>query len=257
MLTPIPVPALSDNYIWILRHPDEPAAIVVDPGEAPPILSALEEGRLEPAAILITHHHGDHVAGLADLRARHPAIPVYGPADETVEGVTEPVREGDTFTVQALDARFRVLDTPGHTSGHISYVGEEILACGDTLFAGGCGRVFEGTPEQMHASLQKLASLPGETLGCCGHEYTIANLQFAEAVEPGNARLRDRLETARNARAADMPTLPFRIEEELETNPFLRCEEPDVRAAAEQRAGRQLETPTEVFAVLRDWKNRF
>lgn len=257
MLTPIPIPALSDNYIWILRHPDDPAAIVIDPGESAPVLAALEEAKLEPAAVLITHHHGDHVGGLSDLIARYPGIPVHGPADESVNGVTNPLRQGDTARVDALDVTFEVLDTPGHTAGHISFTGEGILACGDTLFAGGCGRVFEGTPKQMHASLQKLANLPGDTLGCCGHEYTIANLTFAEAVEPGNARIHERLETARNARSADMPTLPFRISEELETNPFLRCDVPEVRAAAEKRAGRTLESASDVFAVLRDWKNRF
>lgn len=255
MLTPIPIPALSDNYIWILRHPDDPAVIVVDPGESAPVLAALEQARLEPAAVLITHHHGDHVGGLADVIRQYPDVPVFGPADESVAGVTMPLREGDSATVEALDVRFEVLDTPGHTAGHISYVGDGILACGDTLFAGGCGRVFEGTPRQMHESLQKLAKLPGETIGCCGHEYTVANLTFAEAVEPGNQRLRERLESARNARAADMPTLPFRINEELETNPFLRCDEPAVHAAAEQHAGKRLDKTSEVFAVLREWKN--
>lgn len=257
MLTPIPIPALSDNYIWILRHPDNPAVIVVDPGESAPVLAALEQARLEPAAVLITHHHGDHVGGLADVTRQYPDIPVFGPADESVDGVTIPLREGDTATVEALGVTFEVLDTPGHTSGHISYVGDGVLLCGDTLFAGGCGRVFEGTPEQMHASLQKLANLPEDTLGCCGHEYTIANLTFAEAVEPGNRRIHTRLETARNARQADMPTLPFRISDELETNPFLRCDEPEVRTAVEQRAGKQQANSAEVFAVLRAWKNDF
>jgi len=257
MLTPIPIPALSDNYIWILRHPDEPAAVIVDPGEAPPVLAALEEARLEPAAILITHHQGDHVGGLRDVAAQYPGIPVYGPAGESVAGVTDPLREGEAAVVEALDARFEVLDTPGHTAGHISLVGEGLLLCGDTLFAGGCGRVFEGTPGQMHESLQKLANLPAETLGCCGHEYTIANLTFAQAVEPGNRQLQERMEKARAARASDMPTVPFRIEEELQTNPFLRCDEPEVHASAENHAGHGLTTASEVFAVLRDWKNHF
>lgn len=257
MLTPIPIPALSDNYIWILRHPDQPATIVIDPGEAPPILLALEEAQLEPAAILITHHHGDHVGGLSEVSAAYPGVPVYGPADEAVAGVTDPVREGDRVTVDALDVSFEVLDTPGHTAGHISFVGGGLLACGDTLFAGGCGRVFEGTPEQMHESLQKLAGLPEETLGCCGHEYTIANLTFAQAVEPGNRKLQERMESARHTRAAEMPTVPFRIADELQTNPFLRCDEREVHAAAEEQAGRTLGTAAEVFAVLRAWKDRF
>lgn len=257
MLTPVPIPALSDNYIWILKHPDAPAAVVVDPGEALPILDALERGNLEPAAVLITHHHGDHVGGLGEVCARFPDIPVYGPARERVRGVTNTVEEGDRVRLDALDTEFRVLATPGHTAGHVCFVGGGILACGDTLFAGGCGRVFEGTPEQMHESLQKLANLPEDTLGCCGHEYTIANLTFAQAVEPGNRRIHERVERASNTRAADMPTVPFRIDEELQTNPFLRCDEPEIRASAVRRAGRELTSASQVFAVLREWKNEF
>lgn len=257
MLSPVPIPALSDNYIWILRRADAREVVIVDPGEVAPVVEALDTADLHPVAVLITHHHGDHVGGLKDLCNLHPGIPVYGPAGETIGGVTERLREGDRVRIDALDTAFDVLETPGHTAGHIAYVGGGVLACGDTLFAGGCGRVFEGTPEQMHASLQKLAHLPEDTLGCCGHEYTVANLTFAEAAEPGNHQVHERLERARGARASDLPTVPFRIGEELQTNPFLRCDEPAIRKSAEHRAGRQLASAAEVFAVLREWKNSF
>jgi len=257
MLEPIAVPALSDNYIWLLRAPGHPAAAIVDPGEAGPVIAAVESHGLEPAAILITHHHGDHVGGLAEVARCYPGIPVYGPATEEVHGVTQRVGGGDTVDVPALDTRFEVLDTPGHTAGHIAYFGGGVLLCGDTLFAGGCGRVFEGTAAQMADSLARLAALPDDTLGCCGHEYTLKNLAFARAVEPGNDLLTERERRAQATRDAGHPTVPFRLGDEHDTNPFLRCDEPAVRAAAEARAGRTLDDAVAVFATLREWKNSF
>jgi len=257
MLEAIPLPALSDNYIWLLRRAGHPAAVIVDPGEAAPVLEAIADNGLEPAAILITHHHGDHVGGLAEISARFPEAPVYGPATENVDGVQHPVGGGASVEVRALDTRFEVLDTPGHTAGHIAYHGGGVLLCGDTLFAAGCGRVFEGTNEQMLQSLERLAALADDTLGCCGHEYTLKNLAFARAVEPDNEALARREQAAQAMRDAGRPTVPFRLGDEHGTNPFLRCTEPQVQAAAERQAGCSLTGAVDVFAVLRDWKNRF
>jgi hydroxyacylglutathione hydrolase len=257
MLQAIPVPALSNNYVWLVRAGEGTACVVVDPGEASATLAGIEQHGLEPAAILITHRHHDHVGGLSEVSARFPEAPVYGPAQEPVAGVQHLVRGGDRVAIAALDTTFEVIATPGHTTGHIAYYGGGVLLCGDTLFAGGCGRVFEGTASEMAASLARLAALPDETLGCGGHEYTLKNLAFALAVEPDNAALIERERAARATREADQPTLPFTLRDEHATNPFLRCEEPAVRAAAEQHAGRELDGPDEVFGALREWKNRF
>lgn len=256
MLEAIAVPALGDNYIWLLRTPDRSGAILVDPGDAAPVLEAIEHHGLELAAILVTHRHGDHVGGLREVAERWP-VPVYGPATESIAGVTERVSGGDRVAVDAIGTEFVVIDTPGHTAGHVSFHGGGWLLCGDTLFAGGCGRVFEGSHAQMHASLQRLAALPDTTHCCCGHEYTLANLAFACAVEPDNEALREREERAHALRDAGRPTVPFALAEERATNPFLRCHEPAVRAAAERQAGRKLEDDADVFGVLREWKNRF
>ncbi|MDZ7749010.1 MAG: hydroxyacylglutathione hydrolase [Halofilum sp. (in: g-proteobacteria)] len=257
MLEAIPVPALSDNYIWLVAAPGQKSVVVVDPGEAAPVLEALERNALEVAAILVTHHHGDHVGGLAEVAARYPDAPVYGPATEEVAGVTARVGGGDRVEVAALETVFDVIDTPGHTAGHVSFHGGGVLLCGDTLFAGGCGRVFEGSHAQMAASLARLAALPGDTRGCCGHEYTLKNLAFARAVEPDNEALAERERGAKALRDAGRPTVPFELAGELETNPFLRCDQPAVRAAAERHAGRALDDAAAVFGALRDWKDSF
>jgi hydroxyacylglutathione hydrolase len=254
----IPIPAFTDNYIWLVR--DGPHAAVVDPGDATPVLAFLERENLELSAIINTHHHADHVGGNAALLARFP-VPVFGPARETIPGRTHALAEGDEITVPGLGWPLRVLDIPGHTAGHIGYVGDDagegVALVGDTLFAGGCGRLFEGTPAQMAASLAKLAALPGRTRVYCAHEYTLANLRFALAVEPGNAALRERLGRDREKRDRGLPTVPSTIADERATNPFLRASEPAVFAAAEAHARRPLADAVDAFAVVREWKNGF
>ncbi len=254
MLQIWPVQAFADNYIWILERQGSTRVAVVDPGDAGPVLAALDERGLEVGAILITHHHGDHVGGLQEMIRRfHPSV--FGSSTESVEGVDRPIADGDVVALSDLGISLDVLALPGHTSGHIGYVGNGLAFVGDTLFAGGCGRVFEGTMAQMHASLSKLASLPPETKTYCAHEYTLANLRFAMAVEPGNTELADRLAATETARAENQPTVPSTIGFELATNPFLRCSEPDVVSAAVAQAGHNLEPGAEVFGIVRRWKD--
>jgi hydroxyacylglutathione hydrolase len=254
----IPIPAFSDNYIWLVR--EGACAAVVDPGDAEPVLDYLDRERLELTSILATHHHGDHVGGNAALLARF-AVPVYGPAREAIPGRTHALQEGDNITVPGVGVRLSVLDVPGHTAGHIAYVGEcdgvPVAFVGDTLFAAGCGRLFEGTPAQMAASLGKLAALPGETRIYCAHEYTLANLRFALAVEPRSNALRERQAREQDKRTRNAPTVPSTLADERATNPFLRAGVPEVFAAAEAHAGRKLADPVAAFATLREWKNGF
>lgn len=233
---------------------------MVDPGEARPVLEYLARERLQLAAILATHHHPDHVGGIAELLEAADGrrrVPVYGPKDEPIATLTHPVGEGDTVRIPELDLALAVLDIPGHTRAHVAYYGAESLFCGDTLFACGCGRVFEGTPQQMLASLSKLAALPDATKVYCGHEYTLANIKFAQAVEPGNAALAARLARDAKLREAGKPTLPSTLGEERATNPFLRCAEPAVIESANKYLGARLADPVRVFAAIREWKNRF
>lgn len=251
---PTPIPAFRDNYIWLLRHGD--AALVVDPGDAGPVREHLVSNQLRLAAILITHHHPDHAGGAAAL-ASDSGCPVYGPATEAVAAVTTPVREGDEVVIPALQACFKVLDIPGHTAGHVAYTGHNIVFCGDTLFSAGCGRLFEGTATQMSGSLAKLAGLPDQTAVCCGHEYTLANLRFAQTVEPGNPDILAYAEKAKARRERGEPTLPSSLGLERRVNPFLRCGEPSVMAAAAGKAGHEMADPVEVFAVIRNWKDNF
>ncbi|MFT7722043.1 MAG: hydroxyacylglutathione hydrolase [Roseateles sp.] len=260
-MTLTPLPAFDDNYLWLLDNGRE--ALVVDPGDAAPVAAALDARRLTLAGILLTHHHGDHVGGVAALRPRLQG-PVCGPARERLPGPVRPVQGGDT--VELLGLRFAVLDVPGHTAGHVAYFAAEVpgqdplLFCGDTLFSAGCGRLFEGTPAQMHASLQSLAALPAATRLCCAHEYTLSNLRFAREVDPGNAALAAYAAWCEAERAAGRPTLPGRLDTELRVNPFLRCAEPALRDAARRHAPLNTPaapSPVDVFATLREWKNTF
>ena len=249
-----PVRAFQDNYIWTLQKGSN--AAVVDPGEAGPVLAYLRAHKLNLTAILNTHHHADHVGGNAELLEHYP-VPVYGPYDERITTVSERVREGDRFTLPGFDIGFEVFEIPAHTRTHIAFYGDSMLYCGDTLFACGCGRLFEGTPAQMHASLTKLARLPGATRVYCGHEYTESNIKFARVVDAANTALVEWEKTAAAARAKDEPTLPSTLAQELTANPFMRCDQPAIAAAASQHAGRPLPDPVSVLGVLREWKNNF
>ncbi len=230
--------------------------VAVDPGDARPVHDFLRHERLALAAILCTHHHADHVGGAAEL-AGADAIPVYGPATEAIGAVTHPAREGDVLALPAVGLTLRVLEIPGHTRGHIAYEGGGFLFCGDTLFSAGCGRLFEGTAAQMHRSLSRLAALPEATEVYCGHEYTLANLRFALAVEPANRDALAYRQEAQALQSQDRPTLPSTIGRERRINPFLRTTEPGVRKAAEQQAGQRLEDDVAVFAALRRWKDNY
>lgn len=252
----IPLPAFTDNYLWLLH--DGQRALVVDPGDAQPVQDALQRLGLQLAAILLTHHHADHTGGVDALRNATGA-PVYGPAHETLPEPVLRLGEGDTARVLGLD--FQVIDVPGHTAGHIAYYcpdidGTPLVFCGDTLFSAGCGRLFEGTPAQMLDSLDKLAALPGNTRVCCTHEYTLSNLKFALAVEPGNAHLQRYASECQDKRAQQQPTLPTSVALELRINPFLRSRESAVRASARQFDARA-DSDVAVFAALREWKNQF
>lgn len=256
MLEIRPIPAFDDNYIWLLTRPDAQAAVVVDPGDEGPVIERLRRAGLDLTGILITHKHGDHTGGVAALLDAWPGIPVFGPANEPIPAVNRPLREGDTVELPGLDIGLQVFDVPGHTEGHVAYYGEGALFCGDTLFAGGCGRVFSGTHEQLHASLQQLAALPPATRVYCAHEYTLANLGFARWVEPASPAVTQWETEARVLRAKGEPTVPTTLQTELSANPFLRVAEAAVIAAAERYAKQSLPDGAAVFRALRTWKDR-
>ena len=266
MLKIEPIAAFSDNYIWCLYDKQSRQAAIVDPGDAAPVVEFLARNNLTLSTILITHHHADHVGGIAQLLSAAASthadidIPVYGPTNKSITQITHRLSQDDTFTVFGL--QFRCLAVPGHTMDHIAlycsdFAGTPILFCGDTLFAGGCGRVFEGNPSMMLDSLTKLTQLPLNTEIFCAHEYTLGNLNFAVAVEPGNESLKARVKFDQNRRSNNIPTVPSTLQSELDTNPFLRCQQPPVIAQAEQHEGKPCSDKVAVFAAIRGWKDNF
>ena len=248
------LPAFNDNYIWALH--DDSHCVIVDPGDAAVVETFLSKQALTLTALLITHHHGDHIGGLRALASTHN-IPVYGPDNEHIDGISHPVGDGAAFTLPGLGVEAVTLATPGHTLDHIAFWVASHLFAGDTLFAGGCGRLFEGTAQQMHESLQKLMALPDTMQLYCGHEYTVSNLRFALEVEPENAALRQRLAEAEQRRADQQPTLPSRLAAEAQTNPFVRTHVEAVKAAAQHFDPQCDGSPVAVFAALRRWKDEY
>ncbi|MDF2155518.1 hydroxyacylglutathione hydrolase [Vibrio sp. CAU 1672] len=246
------IPAFNDNYIWLIQNSDQRCA-VVDPGDAQPVLDYLQAYGLTLDAILITHHHNDHIGGVADLVRTFPQVTVVGPKAEPIPTLTHPIEEGDKL--ELFGEVFLVLGLPGHTLGHIGYVGAGKLFCGDVLFSAGCGRIFEGTPEQMFQSLSKIAALPDDTEVYAAHEYTASNIAFALAVEPDNEQLRQYRDDVNRLRAQNIATLPTTIGREKWINPFLRTTHADVVKSVAKRI--ENSDPVSVFTALREWKNGF
>jgi len=257
-----PIAAFNDNYIWLIIRPDSKQCIVVDPGDANVVIAHLMAHQLELTAVLVTHHHQDHIGGVAQLRdyaaANQQKLTVYGPTIEAQSVTDIALEQGDIADIKSLGLKFNILNLPGHTLGHIAFYDQHSLFCGDTLFAGGCGRMFEGTPEQMANSLQKLADLPHTTEVYCAHEYTLANLEFAQAVEPNNETISARIAYCQQQRLLKQPTLPSTIEQERATNPFLRTTQAEVIATILARSlANTRPSPIEAFAHLRQWKDNF
>ncbi len=252
------IPAFDDNYIWFIHGVAEKQAekqiIIVDPGDAEPVIDAIESNQYLPQAIFITHHHGDHTGGINLLLNKYD-IPVYGPKNEQIPQLTHALSDKQTISIDSMGLSYEILDVPGHTIGHIAYLGQQNLFIGDTLFAGGCGRIFEGTAKQMHNSLSKLLNLDDKTLIFCAHEYTQDNLNFAKIVEPKNKKLAQRILDTIKKRSNNEATAPSTLKLELQTNPFLRFDQDSVKTAAESFAKQSLKTPADVFKVVRHWKD--
>lgn len=246
------IPALTDNYIWTLTD-DAGNCLIVDPGEAQPLIEKIEANRWTPVAVLLTHHHQDHTGGVAELLQRYPQLEVYGPQETAAKGAQHIVQEGESVTL--LGMPFQVIATPGHTLGHISYYSEPYLFCGDTMFSGGCGRLFEGTAEQMFDSFQKLNELPADTLICCAHEYTLSNMKFAAAILPHDPKILARYQEIKDLRAENRTTLPTKLALEREINLFLRTQDADLQKALAINV--ESSPLWQTFAELRNKKDQF
>lgn len=250
------VKAFTDNYIWLIQSEQGQDVLIVDPGDAGPVIHYIEKHQLQPAAILITHHHNDHIGGIRRLDDLYD-VPVFGPQREHIKAVDTPLYAQADQLLHPAFPHFRIIDTPGHTPGHISFLVEQNLFCGDTLFAGGCGRLLGGTAEQLFSSLEKIKQLPDETQIYCAHEYTLSNLMFAMEVDSQNPALKERLDKTKALVEQQQATVPSRLAEERQTNPFLRCDNPAIKQAAETYAGQPLDASVDVFKVLRAWKDSF
>jgi len=255
MLKIIPIPAFETNYIWLGVDFAKKMAFVVDPGDAEPVLDYLKSHVLQLKAILLTHKHADHVGGVATLKAAYPGVPIYGHPAEKIAGVTHQVDDQQHINLSDFALLFQVLHIPGHTLGHVAYYAAPLLFCGDTLFGGGCGRLFEGTPVEMFHSLNRLAALPNETKVYCAHEYTASNLKFAKQVEPLSQALAARIQQTQVLRAQELPSVPSTLLLEKQTNPFLRCDQPEIMEHVSQYTHKTLQQPLEVFTELRFWKD--
>jgi hydroxyacylglutathione hydrolase len=253
MLTITAIPALQDNYIWLLQR--ERHAVAVDPGEAAPVLDFLHKNGLQLDAILCTHRHHDHVDGIAELRGVYN-VPVYGRSHPNNSHITRDLREGDRLRLDVLDTVFDIIEIPGHLDDHIAFIAPQMLFCGDVMFGAGCGKNFEGTLAQLHHSLQRLAALPDDTRVYCAHEYTAYNLPFALACEPDNADIQQRIAETRRLRAANLPTVPFTIALEKATNPYLRCTRPELIQTLRAQ-GLADTSELAVFTALREWRDHF
>jgi len=253
--------AFNDNYIWAISNQKTNKVALVDPGDALVCIAYIQKNNAILSDILITHHHKDHVGGIKELleyaKSKNWPVTVYGPANENIKQLDVTLKENDTISLTELNCQFTVLDLPGHTKGHIAYHNDKVLFCGDTLFSGGCGRLFEGTAKQMHHSLAKLSNLPADTLIYCAHEYTQANLAFALTVEPNNSELHNYVEQVNKKRQQNQATIPSNIAQELQINPFLRCHEPSIKQAAQAYSKRDQACESDVFSVIRAWKDNF
>ncbi len=257
MLAINPIPAFTDNYIWIIH--DQTHAVVVDPGTASPVLKYLHSKNLQLIGILITHHHADHTQGIRDLLQSFD-VPVYGPSNEVILDITHPLNEGDHIFLNELSLNLTILDTPGHTAGHIAYYANHpanMIFCGDTLFSCGCGKMFEGTAQQFYESLQKLSRLPDETLVYCTHEYTLNNIRFAKKIDPENSVLLSFEKKAHELQNRSFPTIPTTLALEKSINPFLRCDQPAIINSVQTHFQQIIVNPVKIFALLRQWKNTF